>query len=202
MWETILSSGKHAFALGGSDDHQGGQGTGYQYSPMASPTTMVYATELSVAGLMEGLREGRTVVKLQSPADPMIDFDIDGRSGSDTLVAKHSRLHATVTGGLGAVFHFVKDGVELADEDVTTDPFEATLDVDAPASGEDRYRAEVWVDDRPATITSHVFLKTGDASFDEGGCSTAPQRSEGGAWGTCLFALGALFARARRRLRW
>jgi len=173
MWETMLDSGHHVFALAGSDDHQGGQGTGAQYSPMSSPTTFVYASELSVAAILAALREGRTVVKLQSPADAMIDFDIDGRQGTDTLAASHSRLHATITGGVGETFHFVKNGVELEDHAITSDPFEVTLDVDAPASGEDRYRAEVWNDTRPTTITSHVFLTTGSASFD-GGCATTP----------------------------
>ncbi|HEX4514273.1 MAG TPA: CehA/McbA family metallohydrolase [Polyangiaceae bacterium] len=173
IWEQVLTSGKHAFAMGGSDDHQGGKGSGAQYSPIASPTTLVYATELSVAGLLEGLREGRTVVKLQSPADPMIDFDVDGRTTSDTVAAHHTRLHATITGGVGQTFHFVKNGVELQDITVTSDPFMTELDVDAPATGEDRYRAEVWNDTRPSTITSHVFVTDGAESFG-GGCAVAP----------------------------
>ena len=46
--------------------------------------------------------------------------------------------------------------------------------MDAPATGEDRYRAEAWSDNRPLTITSHVFLTTGSASFG-GGCSVTPE---------------------------
>ncbi len=172
IWETVLATGKHAFAMGGSDDHQGGQGTGYEYSPIASPTTLVYATELSAAAIFDGLRAGRTVVKLQSPADPMIDFDVDGRGTTDSVSASHTRLHATITGGNGSTFHFVKNGTELQDIAVTSDPFTTELDVDAPPTGEDRYRAEVWVNDRPSTITSHVFLSTGNTSFDTG-CSVA-----------------------------
>jgi len=174
IWENVLASGRHAFAIGGSDDHEGGKGSGTQYSPIASPTTLVFATELSVAGILEGLREGRTVVKLQSPADPMIDFDVDGRTTTDTVAAHHTRLHATVTGGAGNTFHFVKNGVELGDIPITSDPFTTELDVDAPATGEDRYRAEAWSDNRPLTITSHVFLTTGSASFG-GGCSVTPE---------------------------
>ncbi len=197
IWENTLDAGRHVFALGGSDDHEGGQGSGVQYSPISSPTTLVFATELSVAAIMEGLREGRTVVKLQSPADPMIDFDIDGRQGSDTLAARHSQLRATVTGGVGSTFHFVKNGVELEDHDVTSDPFVVTLDVDAPASGEDRYRAETWDDTRPSTITSHVFLKTGDASFD-GGCSTSSEPASPSIL-VAGFAIGVAFLRGRRK---
>jgi hypothetical protein len=201
IWETILASGHHAFALGGSDDHQGGQGNDAQYSPISSPTTLVYASELSVDAIMAGLREGRTVVKLQSPADPMIDFDIDGRQGTDTLAAKHSRLKATITAGVGQTFHFVKNGVELEDHDITSDPFVVTLDVDAPASGEDRYRAEIWSGNRPSTITSHVFLKTGDVSFDSG-CNTAPaERGSRSVAAIVAVVLGLVIARLRIRRR-
>jgi hypothetical protein len=197
-WESILASGKHAFAIGGSDDHLGGTGTDFQYSPIASPTTLVFATELSVDAILEGLREGRTVVKLQSPADAMIDFDVDGRSGSDTVHASHTRLHATITGGVGSYFHFVKNGVALADTDITSDPFTTTLDVDAPATGEDRYRAEVWTDTRPTTITSHVFVTTGSASYG-GGCSTAPDASTVPAFGCAGLAVLVIFVRRRSK---
>jgi len=71
-----------------------------------------------------------------------------------------------------------------------------TLDVDAPASGEDRYRAEVWAGNRPSTITSHVFLKNGDASFDSG-CAISPAESNESRW----LVVAALAVLVRRRTK-
>ena len=66
----------------------------------------------------------------------------------------------------------------------------------AGANGE---RAEIWNGNRPSTITSHVFLKTGDASFD-GGCSTAPSDRESPRPLLALgVVLGLVVLRARRR---
>src|SRR5262249_27636014 len=41
---------------------------------------------------------------------------------------------------------------------ITSDPFVATIEATAPASGEDRWRAEVAIAGAPRTVTSHVFL--------------------------------------------
>jgi hypothetical protein len=70
MWDALCSDGRHVAAIGGSDDHQGGVGMGAFYSPIGSPTTMVFASELSAAAIIEGIKNGRTVVKLQGPSDP------------------------------------------------------------------------------------------------------------------------------------
>ena len=56
------------------DDHKAGVMLGQFQSPIGNPTTMVLADELSVAGIIDGVKNGRTVVKLQEPSDPMIDL--------------------------------------------------------------------------------------------------------------------------------
>ena len=160
LWEQLLDEGHHLAPLGGSDDHQAGQGNS---SPIGDPTTLVFAEGLSVAALRQGILDSRTVVKLQGPDDPMIVLDTDVARGGDTVAAAELTLTATVTGGVGAWFRFVKGGlgVELPVE-ITEDPQVFTLAVTPVGGPGDRVRAEVQVDDggelAPRTLTGYVWL--------------------------------------------
>lgn len=200
LWDGICAKGRHAAAIGGSDDHAGGVTMGYRDSAIGSPTTMVFASELSAQGILDGIKSGRTVVKLQDPSDPMIEMDADGRAG-DTVKAKQTVIHAKVTGAKGQVFHWVKNGAPLEDVTIDRDPFTIDL-VEAPGASEERVRAEVYVDGAPRTITSHIFFQTGAAVF---GARPEPARggcNESGAPATSLgILLGAAVLAARRRSR-
>jgi MYXO-CTERM domain-containing protein len=147
-------------ALGGSDDHSAGRGTGAFDSPIGSPTTMVYADELSVAGLMAGLRAGRTVVRLEGNDDPMIELSsADLPAHGDTMVADTTTLVVHVTGAeLGASVRLVRDGVPGPEQDATG----ADLRIDFPliaGANDAAIRAELLVGSRPRVVTSHVFLR-------------------------------------------
>lgn len=200
FWDSICAKGRHAAAIGGSDDHSGGVVVGFRDSPIGSPTTMVFAEELSVIGILEGIKKGRTVVKLQDPTDPMIEFDAEGRDG-DTVRAKSTLAHAKITGAKGQAFHWVRNGEPMEDIVVDKDPFLVDLPVTPPGSGEDRIRAEVWVDGAPRTITSHVYFQTGTATFGQksGGCDTSGAGSANSTIAICV--AGLLGACLRRRTR-
>lgn len=101
FWEDLLARGGHAAALGGSDDHKGGNGEGPLYSPLATPTTRVWAEELSVAGILDGIRNGRTVVQVLGPSGPMIETEMEGTRTGNTVFADTSTLRATVTASAG-----------------------------------------------------------------------------------------------------
>lgn len=64
-WEGWLDRGAHVAATGGSDNHwvstTAAQGPG-------QPTTWVYVRELSVRGIVDGLRAGHTAVSAEPPA--------------------------------------------------------------------------------------------------------------------------------------
>ena len=83
----MCADGSHATAVGGSDDHEGGDGSGVLYSPIGMPTTMVYAEELSVDAILEGVRSGRTVIKVNSPDDPMLETELSGERVGNTVFA-------------------------------------------------------------------------------------------------------------------
>lgn len=163
-WEALLERGSHAAALGGGDDHTAGKGTGAFASPIGSPTTLVYARELSVPAILDAVLRGRTVVKLQGPEDPMVELGTESTSGpsalpGDTLAVRSVRFTAEVSGGVGQRVRFVRNGIPEAEQDVTSDPFVASLVVTADAARETRVRAEVLVDEKPRTVTSHVFVR-------------------------------------------
>jgi hypothetical protein len=72
FWDALLDQGRHLPALGGSDDHRAGVDLTFFQSPIGDPTTLVLADELSVQAIIDGVKKGRTVVKLVGPDSPMI----------------------------------------------------------------------------------------------------------------------------------
>jgi PHP domain len=190
FWDRLLNQGLHVAPIGGSDDHRGGMGTDAFSSPIGNPTTMVFARGLSAEAIVEAVKAGRTVVKLQGPNDPMVELHLGEAGIGDTVKAGAPEVRARVTGGAGAQLKWVVDGV--AREDVIAvegDDFEATLVMEPPTSGEVRVRAEVWVANAPRTVTGHLWLAVPDAPKGCG-CSTG----QGGA----LLSLLLLAARRRR----
>lgn len=160
FWDGLCGEGRHLAAIGGSDDHRAGVDLGAFDSPVGDPTTMVYADELSTPALLAGIAAGRTVVKLQGPGDPMVELAADTPLIGDTITADQVTLRATVTGApAGSSVRFVHNGNAGPPTAIDEDPFVATIVASAPDGGEDRWRAEVIVDGKPRTITSHLWLR-------------------------------------------
>jgi MYXO-CTERM domain-containing protein len=172
FWEAYLARGEHVAPIGGSDDHRAGRDTGSLSSPIGGPTTMVYATELSVPAIVAGVRAGRTVVMLQGPGDPMVELRAgDAAMIGDTVRARRTTLRATVTRGMGATLAFVRNGSAQDPITVAADPFTATVEVDAPSgAADDRWRCELAVDGRPRVVTGHVWIAaTGEPLIPDAG---------------------------------
>lgn len=180
FWEALLDRGGRVAAIGGSDDHGAGEGMGAFTSPIGSPTTMVHAEALSASAIVQAVREGRTVVKLEGPDDPMVElFAGDARIG-DTVRAPSVELRAVVTGGEGATLRFLRNGSAYGDSIVVdADPFEATLTVAAPGGEvDDRWRAELRIDGSPRVVTSHIWVAATSEPLVDGGVDSSPM-SEG-----------------------
>lgn len=214
FWDALLDKGIKVPAIGGSDDHRAGVSDGNVESPIGSPTTLVRARELSVAGILDGLRKGATVVKLEGPTDPMCELEASATKGGgeplgypgDTLGVRSTVLRVKVSGRTPGDSHqlrLVKNGVPAGEPvEVTSDPFVFETVVPAPAQGEDRWRAEVLYEGAPLTVTSHVWLKLDPAgpqadegsTDDGGGCAVVARgRAAGsmrGAPRLPLFAVG------------
>jgi hypothetical protein len=191
FWDALCARGHHVAAIGGSDDHRAGVDLGAFDSPVGDPTTMVEADGLSVAGILQGVRTGRTVVKLQGPLDPMIELTPAEPSSGDTVRAANATLRARVTGGAGLELRFVQDGAPLAPVTIDSDPFEQTIAVAAPEAGETRVRAEVLVSGKPRTVTSHFWVRAG-----AGGGAYAGNASPSGGCGCRLAGTSSGFGLA------
>ncbi len=197
FWDELCATGRHVAPIGGSDDHTAGLGTGTLASPIGNPTTMVYAETLSVEGILEGIRRGRTVVKVTGPDAPMVVLDATSPLDADTVVARDTTLVATVTAGLGRELRVVMNGAPLGEAvAIDADPFVHELPVTAPGAGEDRYRVEVIDGESIETITSHVWVRPPSSSR---GCA-AQGGGGGGPWALAVVA-AALVASRRRRAR-
>jgi hypothetical protein len=162
MWDDFLLAGHHVVAVGGSDDHSAGTGTGSFDSSIGSPTTMVWARELSTDAILEGVRRGRTVLKLENSEDPMVELsspDLDP-SVTDTIVQDVTTLHVHVTGApVGATLRFVRDGEAQPPIDVMGTDWEHDERVIAGPS-EDFIRVELVIAGRPRVVTNHVYLRS------------------------------------------
>lgn len=176
-WDDLCAQGFHVAAIGGSDDHQGGAEDGPLSSPIGDPTTVVGASELSVASLIEAIRNGRTVVKLGNPSDPMVVFESSVPPEGDTITAPEATLRAEVTGGVDGEVQFVKNGESQGAVAITSDPFVAELPITASVSSEDRWRVEVLVGGQVRTLTSHLWVApnaaAGSSSSGAGGSATS-----------------------------
>lgn len=160
FWESLLDAGAHTVAIGGSDDHLASLEQGSFGSPIGDPTTMVFADELSVNGILAGVRSGRTVVRFTGKDAAMIELlsSTPLRAGTSFVDGGATTLTARVTGGDGKALRFVRDGVAEEPIDITGDPFETSIELDASTSHEVRVRAEVVKGSRRETVTSHVFF--------------------------------------------
>lgn len=195
LWESWLDAGARVAAVGGSDDHTGGVAGGATDSPIGSPTTMVWADDLSEASILAGLRAGLTVVKLQGPDDPMLELWPE--SGDRTLADTPDDVPwvVTVTGGAGGSVQWIVDGAVVDTVTVDADPFTDTRAFDAGPDGL-RVRVVLLVDGDERVVTSYRWVEDAAAADptdpDEPacGCAARPAPGTGAALGLTLALLG------------
>jgi hypothetical protein len=73
FWEKQLDSGYRLTAIGGSDNHNAELPPDRPGS-VGSPTTVVYASELSVNAILTGIRSGRAFIDLTASRDRLLDL--------------------------------------------------------------------------------------------------------------------------------
>jgi hypothetical protein len=200
-WDGLLDQGYRIAAIGGSDDHTAGHGSGPTASPIGSPTTRVLAEALSEAAILDAIRHGRTIVQLRGPDDPLVDVAIETRGGGaaeigdDVAGLDRVKLAIHVTGGAGMLAQVWRNGVQLAPQLPVTGDDVALAFEDAPGAGAFRYRVQlVTAGNQPVVITSHIYVQAVDGS--SGGCAAT-----GGAGGPIGLAALAAIRGARRRRR-
>jgi hypothetical protein len=199
LWDERLDAGARIAAVGGSDDHRAGRDTGSTASAIGSPTTLVWAEELSEAAILDGIRAGRTMVALRGPDDPLVELSAGGARIGDTVTARGGAVdvEAHVVGGSGARLELVgAHGERLAEAvEIAADDVRVTVPVRVGESG-GRVRAQLSIDGDPVVITSPLWI-----AYAPGGCATVPGGGDAGAMVILVAASIVVGARARRRRR-
>ncbi|MBL0215117.1 MAG: CehA/McbA family metallohydrolase [Myxococcales bacterium] len=190
LWDTQLAAGHHIAAIGGSDDHRAGMGIGATDTPLGSPTTLVLSDGLSEAAIVDAIKHGRTIVQLRGPDDPLVEFTLhDGADvfeiGDEDHAVDTAALTIHVAGGAGNFAQIWRDGVQIAQLEVTSD--DATFKYEDTANGAHRYRVELINDaNQRIVVTSHIYATVDHADTGCGGCGAG---DAGGGAGLIVLAL-------------
>lgn len=166
-----LATGRHAAAVGGSDNHWRSTG---EVQGVGQPTTWVFAEDRSVAGILTGIRAGRTSVSAEPPATGgarlFLEADADGDGVyesmvGDTVASGTRAFRARISGGAGMVLRVISPGgivheTPIAATDATI-PFTATIPSGAWV------RAEVFVPDLSSERSSACRTLGVDDTMDE-----------------------------------
>jgi hypothetical protein len=179
LWDQQLDAGNRIAAVGGSDDHTAGMNETSTGSPIGSPTTLVLADNLSEAAIIDAVQHGRTMVDLQGPGAPTVDFKLGtSEIGDEVDDATHLAFTVHITSGDGTYVQLWKDGVKDEQRPVTGDDFTTTFDRD-PTEDLSRYRIQLINDiNQPIVITSHIYAK-GHAAASGCGCRSNDPRGAG-----------------------
>jgi hypothetical protein len=196
LWEEGLDRGHVIAALGGSDDHRAGRDLSATQSPIGSPTTLVWAEELSEAAILAGVVAGRTIVNLRGPDDPVLSLEVEGggeRAGiGDRIAAAEVTVNAAASGAKGLRLAVYRNGARLESVEIDESDYAHSWTFETSEEG-DRYRVEIREGSVPVVVTSHVWVDHAPRSGR--GCATAG--SAGG--GALLLASLGVLALARRR---
>jgi hypothetical protein len=169
FWEEALDGGFRIAGVGSSDSHHAGETPGTFQSPLGIATTVVYAQELSEAGIGDAVRAGHAYVKVYGNAGP--DLRLEGRvPGSaepaaimgDLLKANAVDFTAQVLNvdpedeALGALELVVlKNGVPVESAPVGVPGAEHTFS----SSGPGRYRVELRRGAALVAFTNPIYVK-------------------------------------------
>jgi len=160
FWDALCADGHRLAALGGSDDHRAGENLGTFDTPIGTSRTAVWVEELTVEGVLDGIRAQRTQVLLDGRASPLLEVVPAGGEQDGVFVDPAPGVRLVLPDEDGELHWFV-DGEDVGGGEV--EDGESILAVDAPPGPDSvRVRAEWWVDDHPTTVTSHVWLQQGD----------------------------------------
>jgi hypothetical protein len=107
FWQDKLNQGFHITAIGGSDNHDATDWTGKSQSPVGTPATVVWTSELSMQGVLNGVRSGRVFIDLAPDATHTLDAQ--AHAGSTTthmgetleLAPGEDGEFSTTTSGIG-----------------------------------------------------------------------------------------------------
>ncbi|MGA7340514.1 MAG: CehA/McbA family metallohydrolase [Terracidiphilus sp.] len=120
FWNRQLNNGCRLTGIGGSDNHRALQPLD-QIGSIGSPTTVVYAAELSTPAILNGIRAGHVFIDVEGTKDRLLEVtahaqDADAQAG-DTLNAARGQavqFKLRVTDAVGGIVRWIEDGETMA----------------------------------------------------------------------------------------
>jgi hypothetical protein len=119
FWERLLDRGYRLTALGGSDNHDATSRS--NSGAIGTPTTVIYADELSQAGLVSAIRRGRIFIDVAGTRDRALDVtasaDAHAAHMGDTLEVRRGtriRFAGSVLNVAGGKIEVTVDGRHVA----------------------------------------------------------------------------------------
>jgi hypothetical protein len=120
FWDQELNRGCRLTGIGGSDNHRPMQPLD-QTGSIGSPTTVVYASELSTPAILDGIRAGHVFLDVAGTHDRLLEVTAhaDARiahAGDMLNAAAGAQLNfsAHVTAVAGGTLHWIEDGQDVA----------------------------------------------------------------------------------------
>jgi hypothetical protein len=171
FWERALGLGHKIAAVGSSDSHNAGRAAGFlsPQAPVGTATTVVFADELSEAGIRRGVQARHTYVKLVGNKGPDVRLTANvpvkkGDSGiiGDVVQGNSADFTARVTGGLDPsnpdplLLKVVKDGVTFHTETVTSNDHVLRFH----ASEHGRYRLQLERGPAIEVVSSPIWFES------------------------------------------
>lgn len=172
-YDELLAEGHHLTAVGGSDDHKGGTGTDADlfYGAVGTPTTVVFAEELSEAAILAGIRAGHVYLKADGPEGP--DLYLEATCGDTALMMGDEgagpafEILAHAVGADDLTLRVIRDGEAIDEVDVRSDDVEYALDM-VPEE-HTVLRLELRDDDLIVALTNPLYLEHSDVACPSDG---------------------------------
>jgi hypothetical protein len=171
FWNRQLNNGCRLTGIGGSDNHRAMQPLD-QTGSIGSPTTVVYAQELSVPAILNGIRAGHVFIDVEGTRDRAMDLTAKtnagaGHAGDALEAAKGETVHLNlhVVSAAGGKVRWIEDGKAM---DTGSDAVIASAAQDVPLDltsdgGRHWVRAEVtdaqgklWLVENPVYINWEI----------------------------------------------
>jgi len=95
LWDRLLREGHRLVGVGGSDTHQSPFEGKVGHLAVGKPCTWVYATELSVVGVLAGVKAGHVFISEDAPGPRLfLTADADGDGRYEVMMGDRVRLPA------------------------------------------------------------------------------------------------------------
>jgi len=165
FWHARLNEGHRLIAIGGSDNHEPVR-RHVQFSAIGRPTTVVFARELSLEAILNGLRSGRVFIDTDGTTNRAIDLAAGDARMGDVVRGGVIDISVTVTAIDDPRIEILVDGVRYDARIATTRGNHQTFASFAYDSGGARHWLSANVRDangRLVLISNPLFINWPDS---------------------------------------